>query len=390
MYALPPTGEFMPFGDGALPLEPTANATAEAYPLLRHHAHRFDDAGLRWWLTHVRDAGERDHYLDLLSEDEASVSAPDERPNARVFPDVGWAAMHSDMTRPETDTLVVFKSSPYGSSSHSHADQNGFCIFKGGTILTMPSGYYGPVVGAPHHAEWTSATRASNCVLVGGEGQPNGKADARGRIERFENHADLCYACGNATEAYEERLVLARRHLLFLRPGLLLLLDELEAPEPARFQWMLHSLSPMQVGSNRVVVERKGTRMEALLAASTGLTLNCTDEFGVPYNQGVPEAFHREVPDHWHLEAETERETGAARIAAVFGVSGPGEKVELETIDHPGWFGIRAYSPSGRSDGWLQLEPDTPGPPGYGLHVERGDARLCGRGVAGPNFCGAL
>src|SRR5205814_53862 len=46
-----------------------------------------------------------------------------ELPQERFFRDVGWVSMHSALGRPEEDIQITFKSSPYGSFSHSHADQ---------------------------------------------------------------------------------------------------------------------------------------------------------------------------------------------------------------------------------------------------------------------------
>jgi hypothetical protein len=57
------------------------------------------------------------------------VSGP--TPNAALFPSIGWVAMHSDLADPNR-TSVYFKSSPYGSFNHSHADQNAFVIDSAG------------------------------------------------------------------------------------------------------------------------------------------------------------------------------------------------------------------------------------------------------------------
>jgi hypothetical protein len=57
-------------------------------------------------------------------------------PHAILLSDIGWAAMHSDLGD-RSRTSMYFKSSPYGSYNHSHADQNSFVIHDS----------FGPIVG---------------------------------------------------------------------------------------------------------------------------------------------------------------------------------------------------------------------------------------------------
>src|SRR5262249_45081976 len=151
---------------------------------------------------------------------------PDELPSSRVFQSVGWAALHGNVSAPDQDTFLLFKSSPYGSVSHSHADQNNFCIMKGGKALAIPSGYYGPLAGMPHHAEWTCSTKANNCVLVNGAGQSMRDRSAKGEITAFKDSRGFSYVAGNAAASYVGKVRRCDRHILFLRPCLFLMLDD--------------------------------------------------------------------------------------------------------------------------------------------------------------------
>ena len=60
-------------------------------------------------------------------------------PSAALFRGIGWAGLHSALDNPQRDTFFLFKSSPFGSVSHSHADQNSFAIMKGGRALAIPT-----------------------------------------------------------------------------------------------------------------------------------------------------------------------------------------------------------------------------------------------------------
>lgn len=381
-------GEISPFGDGAETVGPGIRGGSGYALLLWYHAHRFNDPYIGWWVNQIEGWDGSSRELSLMFEDTAEVKQPTHLPGSCVFRGVGWAALHGDLSRPDEDTFLLFKSSPYGSVSHSHADQNAFCIMKGGQALAIPSGYYWPWAGMPHHTDWTCSTRANNCVLVNGEGQAIRERRANGRITAFEGRKGLSYVAGDAAAAYWGRVRRFNRHILFLHPGLFLLLDDLETPEPARFQWMLHAFEQMEVdeAAGRVISRRRGATLDLRLHSPLGLMLSQTDQFDTPCNTGIPEAFQEEMPNHWHVTAETAQTAGSVRIGAVMAVWGPDERFELEVSEQSGWFGARATGMFGTVEGWVQLEPHTPGPQGYGEAVVKGKAILCGRSVDGDRL----
>jgi hypothetical protein len=321
-----------------------------------------------------------------MFDDDPPSKAPTDIPHSRAFRGVGWAGLHSNLADPDGDAFLLFKSSPYGSVSHSHADQNAFAIMKGGKALAIPSGYYGPSYGMPHHAEWTRSTKANNCVLVNGEGQVIRSAKANGRLVAFEDHKGLSYVCGDAAPAYMGKLTQCDRHILFLRPGLFLILDDLAAPEDATFQWMLHAFDRMTLGEGQVISRRDGALLDVRLSCPMGLTLSQTDQFDTPFNAGIPEQFHKDKPNHWHVTAGTNGKTMATRIGAVLGVSANGERFEMTVLNREGWFGATAICDAGTVEGWVQLVPGAAGPDGFGDAVSRGQAKVCGRASDGDVF----
>jgi len=126
---------------------------------------------------------------------------------------------------------------------------------------------------------------------------------------------------GDATPAYMGKLTKWIRSILFLRPGLFLLLDEIEAPALSKYQWMLHAFEKMDVKDNNIASRRREAALEVYLDCTQGLTLSQTDKFDTPYNYGIPEAYHRQRANHWHVKAETVKKSKVARIAAVMAVS---------------------------------------------------------------------
>ncbi|MHC4226961.1 MAG: DUF4962 domain-containing protein, partial [Planctomycetota bacterium] len=349
-------GEIRPFGDAAESGGPGVRGGSGYADLMSFHAHRYNDPYVGWWVKQVPDyRGQKDGFAALLHEDELHAEAPADLPDSGVFRGVGWAGLHSDLTHPESDTCLIFKSSPYGSVSHSHADQNAFAIMKGGTALAIPSGYYGPSYGKPHHAQWTRSTKANNCVLVDGQGQKIRVASG-GAIVDFRDAAGYSYLAGDATPAYAGKLNKWIRRILFLRPGLFLLLDEIEAPTQSRYQWMLHAFEKMDVKDTKVTSRRKGAVLDVTLACSQGLSLTQTDRFDTPYNHGIPRAYYRQKANHWHVTAETEKSARKTRIAAVMSVYRTDERFDVRLQRINGWLGATAAGDFGRVEGWIRTD----------------------------------
>jgi len=373
-------GEIRPFGDGAESGGPGVNRGSGYADLMAFHAHHYDDPHIGWWVNQIPGyKGGGSGALALLHEDKLPSQAPKDLPQSCAFKSVGWAGLHSDLSDPENDTSLIFKSSPYGSVSHSHADQNAFAIMKGGAALAIPSGYYGPSYGRPHHAQWTRSTKANNCILVDGQGQKIRSAAANGAIVDFRDAPGYSYVAGDATPAYVGKLEKWVRRILFLRPGLFLLLDEIVAPTPSQYQWMLHAFEKMEIKDNTILSRRKGATLSVRLACQQGMVLSQTDRFDTPYNHGIPEAYHKQKANHWHVRAETMEKSRATRIAAVMAVLGADERFQVEPREADGWFGATATGDFGQVEGWIRIDDVDTIPAGFAARTGERRIDICGR-----------
>ncbi|MGC9348742.1 MAG: heparinase II/III domain-containing protein, partial [Anaerolineae bacterium] len=324
MYCTTPYAEMRPFGDGADPGRNVANRHQQLHTLLRHHGQRFEDP-LAVWLADQLDpdwsSASFNPVTTMITADKIQPKPPDDGRAMKVFRGIGWAALHSDFGNFDNDVFVLFKSSPYGSISHQHADQNAFYLAVGGKALAIPSGYYAPYYGSPHHAEWTRATKAQNAILVNGEGQIIRDHRAKGQIADFDHQGQLSYVCGDATEAYMGRLEAWQRHLFFIRPGLVVIVDDVRAPEASTFQWLLHALEEMAVdeAAQTVVIEHENAKMEVRLFSTLDepLRFSQTDEFEPPVEAGQPPEYDDQMPDQYHFTAETAAEAAQIRFVAV-------------------------------------------------------------------------
>ncbi len=374
-------GEIRPFGDGAESGGPGVNRGSGYAELMAFHAHRYNDPHVGWWVNQIpgyRGGGKG--AMSLLHEDRLPSKAPKDLPHSRAFKSVGWAGLHSDLSNPEHDTCLIFKSSPYGSVSHSHADQNAFAIMKGGVALAIPSGYYGPSYGRPHHARWTRSTKANNCILVDGQGQKIRSAAAVGAIADFRDAPGYSYVAGDATPAYMGKLEKWVRHILLLRPGLFLLLDEIEAPTSSRYQWMLHAFEKMEVRHNTIFSRRKGETLSVRLACKHGLTISQTDQFDTPFNEGSPAAYHKQKANHWHVTAETSEKSNRTRIAAVMSVFDQTDRSQIvEVRETDGWLITKASGDFGQVEGWIRIDDVDATPDGVPARTNQGRTNICGR-----------
>ena len=202
-------------------------------------------------------------------------------PQSRISSDIGWVAMHSHLYAPD-GIMLLAKASPFGSFNHSHADQNSFILSAFGEPLAIDSGYY-PWYMSPHHKEWAIRTKAHNTILVDGEGQKEQDLTARGKSVAFHGGKSYAYWCGEAAEAYAGRLKRFRRHILHLRPDAFVIYDDLESPQPATFQWLLHAEQQMRSTTRQGVLVRRGKarlRVQHLILPA-GLSQWQDDDFGV-------------------------------------------------------------------------------------------------------------
>ena len=160
-----------------------------------------------------------------------------------VFPDTGWASIRTDRNDPEHDLAFFFRSSPYGSISHSHANNNDFIIHVAGTVMSMPSGYYSNY-GSPHHVNWVWHTKSHNCATLSGASQKMRSHASRGAVANSFENDHLAYVVGIADDSYDCLARRYRRHVLFLKSHhAFVLIDEFEARPGIQvsYEWNIHT-----------------------------------------------------------------------------------------------------------------------------------------------------
>ncbi len=377
-YFHPPYAPMGAFGDGG-----DGKPSLHEKMLVEYFAGVFDDPLLKWHAKSIAaaappkltNAGEERAWNEWFIEDVVSTwrsagppgEAPEQPAPARIsksFPDIGWVAMHSALGDAGRDVWALFKSSRFGSFSHSHADQNTFQLNAYGEALAIDSGYY-PYYGSPHHVLWTRQTRAHNGILVNGRGQPPFSWEASGEVVSFEDHGPVTFARGQAAKAYNVPLTpsvidLWRKHLkepvppmaprvesfertlAFVVDGdrpFLVVYDRIRTDAPAAFDWLLHALQRMDVDgrAGAVTITSGQARCLVRLRSSVPVRLSQTGAFAVP-----PEERASGFPNQWHLTARTETPQVEVKFVAVLAPHRAGDAApEIEPVEGDRTVGFR-------------------------------------------------
>lgn len=193
-------------------------------------------------------------------------------PQSAVFPQTGIVVMNTDVLNAENNLFVSFRSSPFGVGSHGMAEQNSFNLSYKGKPMFYPTGYK-ITTADKHYLLAQKHSRARNTITVDGKTQAYSHS-AYGWIARYLDGKDITYALGDASKAYvpfdksainwitvlknanaytsENGFILTeednpkvktfRRHLVLLRPNILVIYDELEAEKAVTWTFQLNGL----------------------------------------------------------------------------------------------------------------------------------------------------
>lgn len=330
IYCISPVGEISPFGDAEE--NPIGGKTDRLASMFLYYAHAFGDGGLRWWVD-LLDEGKQETSQDPLSNmrrmfvpDTIQPVQPDLPPD-RAFKGIGWAALHSDIAHPENDLMLLFKSSPYGSASHSHSDQNSFAIMKGGKALAIPAGARYPQHGSPFHRQYNRLTMAHNALLINGKGQLDRDHRAFGKISDFKSLPHIGYVAGDATRAYGSPVRKYLRHAVLIRPSMIIILDELQTEEPVTIDWLLHGKEKFRLDeeNQQLTSVRDNENMDIMLMSEERFTFSQTNEYPLDPKQDYPMVSDPPPAKQWHFTGQLMDPVNETVIVAFMSVEdGPG------------------------------------------------------------------
>ncbi|WP_244074421.1 DUF4962 domain-containing protein [Bacteroides uniformis] len=351
-YSMPPAGRNSGFGDGSEQGDGPNRLTAAFADYL---ARETGDGYAGWYAAECQSLVQQDYELRLYRMCAArsyDTALPENAPNLIWYKDIGEVAMHSRPGQTENNLTLSFRSSTYGSGSHTTASQNAFNLLYRGADVYRSSGYYQNFSDA-HNLMSYRHTRAHNTILVNGIGQPY-STQGYGYVARALGGSHIGYCLGDASKAYSgisddpmwvnnfaqagiaqtpengfgpTPLTKYRRHVLMLYPDIVVLYDELEASEPVRWDWLLHSPTAFEVDTNGQIIysrnEAKQFVASTQLFCKENTALSVTDHFRVP-----PAISGEAYPNQWHLTAQVS-DSRATRLLAIMQVRDEAEGLSV-------------------------------------------------------------
>ena len=315
LYLAPPHSPNAGFGDLSF-RSITAPSFLEYHARARSVSGDGGNAGHWYWWARENGMRENGGFLGFLYRANLpSLPAPrppTDLPPSKIFHGIGVASLHTTLIHSRDDVHFALKASPFGSQSHGHNPQNSFLLNAYGEPFLVANGYR-DLHGSKFHYQFVHTTRAQNAVLVNGEGQIPHSVTSTGRIVREQLTPAFDYVAGDATPAYGKRLRKAWRHVVFVKGAqpFIVLYDELVAPAPATFQFMLHALKAFTVDAPaaRLRLEQPRAGLDVAYLSPVPLAFQQTDGFHPPPT--------REFPNLWHVEAGTTTPRDAIGVVTV-------------------------------------------------------------------------
>ena len=290
LMCIPPNAYMIPFGDGRTGGRGSVIST---WGIQRHLGRIYGDSR---YLRHAEQCAAASggdlvesrgliSPLSFLTPESPVADKPFPRSDARLFSDIGWLAIRTDMHESENDIRFMMRASQYGSESHSHGDQNAFVIEAFGEPLAVPSGLYNLYSSAHHHG-WTRQTKACNGITFDDAGQITRSTEAVGRFTGFRKDNRLVYARGDASEAYGIRVKVSERTVLFVDNRFFVLVDRMVPTYESMWTWHLHAVKSMDVRSEekRVTVRYDRAGLEIAFCHEDALIFRSHEGWDVlPY-----------------------------------------------------------------------------------------------------------
>ena len=343
VYTCPPGSKSNGFGDNSEKgSEPNRLVAAFADYL----ACETGDSYAGWYAGECWELLRRDYELRLYrmcTEQDYNTTFPARADKMVWYKDAGEVAMHSAPEDTGKDLALSFRSSTFGSGSHTTASQNAFNLLYKGVDVYRSTGYYQNFSDA-HNLMSYRHTRAHNSLLVNGIGQPY-STEGYGSVTRAMGGQHISYCLGDVSHAYRgisndpmwvgyfkqagieqtpengfgaTPLTKYRRHVLMLHPHTVIVYDELEASEAVRWEWLLHSPTEFKMDATKKTLSTnnkiKGWMAVTQLFGGHVFTLSQTDRFVVP-----PAITGAEYPNQWHLTARVDG-CSATRFLAIIQV----------------------------------------------------------------------
>jgi hypothetical protein len=198
---------------------------------------------------------------------------------AKHFRDIGWTVMRTGW-REKYVMLALRGAAPTG-------------LFRAGDAGNMVFGAYGePVlVTQPPSGPGDVAEGAYNCVYIDGMGPrpgvwdaPDSTAPQTGSILEFRHERGYDYVLTDATAAYGGRATRVHRHVIFVKPDYIVVIDDVDAEQPVRLEQRWHTVDDVEIETGYAELASGDVRLRVESPMAGDLVLNPAEGKGaVPH-----------------------------------------------------------------------------------------------------------
>ena len=190
----------------------------------------------------------------LLPDPDLPAERPTE-PTACYFSGMEVVAMRSGWG---DDATFLGLQAGKTTANHAHLDVGTFSLVGRGTRLIGDADRwpYDSIFFDKTGPRWDYAandTVGHNTVLVDGQGQVYGEGH-KGRIVRALLGTGVNAVVCDATAAYGGRLAQFVRYLVFLKPDVVVVLDDLAANDASQFSWLLHTQGDVDLAGTQWMI----------------------------------------------------------------------------------------------------------------------------------------
>jgi hypothetical protein len=196
-------------------------------------------------------------------------------PPSRVFPLRGSAALRSGWD-PDA-TVISLRVGPW--FNHEHHDEGSFQVTAFGNELISEAGY-GSYYTDPHYHDYFTQAAGHNTLLI--DDNPFSQMAFAPRYWPAFEHphfgaqvlsSGFDYLAADLTSAYDGKLQGYERQFIFLKPDILIVFDQVRAPEKHVFTWLLHAPPDSELMHDRAIasIKTKAAHADLLAAGSNQL-----------------------------------------------------------------------------------------------------------------------
>jgi hypothetical protein len=276
---------------------------------------------------HFSEKGWWDLYYDdmVFSHDYGTVqeTAPPNGLRFKHFRDVGWVAVNKNLADPSQHIFLLTKASPFGSLSHSHADQGSFLLHAYGQPLIINSGHY-VGYGTQMHLNWRKQTKSANTILIDGIGQYAGmdydghhraragdqditageekvnQLSAKGKIVKAGQCPLGVEIVADTTAAYAQNVPYLENHtrtIHYNADDTITITDRVKLSKPAVVSSLLHAIRPFETGEDAFTLQVENVILRGKVSGGiAGITQTDTfDGVDEPESEGLAKQYHLSI-----------------------------------------------------------------------------------------------